>query len=79
MQRNKDMPPKNIYGFLLPHFPRVLSDMNPINGSVMASQNFATIIIVDATAIAIPFLVIYASITQDIMLTPPPSIRPPIP
>lgn len=53
--------------------------MKPINGSVIASQNFAIIMIVDASVIAMPFFVMYASITQDIILTPPPSIRPPMP
>ena len=57
MQMNSDMPPKNIYGLRLPHFPRVLSEMKPINGSVIASHSFASIIMVEATVIAMPFLV----------------------
>lgn len=79
MHTSSAMPPQNIYGLRLPHFPRVLSLRNPINGSVKASHSFAIIIMVDATVIAMPFLVMYASMTQDIILTPPPSIRPPMP
>ena len=73
------MPPKNIYGFLLPHLPRVLSLMNPMTGSVMASQNFATNMIVDATPMAIPLLVMYFIMTHDISATPPPSMNAPHP
>jgi hypothetical protein len=53
--------------------------MKPINGSVTASHILAIIIMVEATAIAMPIVVIYLSITQDISATPPPSISPPAP
>ena len=66
MPRMSSMPPKNIYGFLRPHLPRVLSEMNPIIGSVIASQNFATSIMVDAAATAMPLLVMYFSITATV-------------
>ena len=72
-------PPMNIYGFLLPHLERVLSEIKPISGSVTASHSFATVIMVEATAMATPIVVIYLSIMHDISETPPPSIKPPMP
>lgn len=73
------MPPKNMYGFLLPKRPLVLSEMKPITGSVMASQNFATSMMVDAAATAMPLLVMYLSMTHDMSATPPPSMNAPQP
>lgn len=57
----------------------MLSLIKPIRGSVTASHSFATVIMVEATAIATPIVVIYLSIMHDISETPPPSIKPPIP
>ena len=74
-----DIPPANIYGLRLPKRPRVLSLINPITGSVIASHNFESIMMVDATPMLIPIVVIYLSNIHDIKATPPPSIRPPIP
>ena len=79
MPMSSRMPPENIYGLRLPKRPLVLSEMKPITGSVMASQNLATSMMVEAMLIAMPIVVIYFNMTQDISATPPPSMKAPQP
>ena len=79
MPMRSSTPPENMYGLRLPNRPLVLSEMKPMIGSVMASQNFATSMIVEAIAISMPIVVMYFNMTQDISATPPPSINAPQP
>ena len=45
----------------------------------MASQNLATSMMVEAMLIAMPMVVMYFNMTQDISATPPPSMNAPQP